>query len=333
MTFMAHKDQNQLELVEHTSHEHEVRVEKVKELRHLGLDPWPAVREVSSTTEYVIKHFETEAEKQEYALAGRLMSVREHGKTIFATMQDQTGKLQLYFKLNDLGQETFDLLQKLIDIGDIIWVKGTSFKTKMGEITLHVSQLALLSKCLNPLPEKFHGIADIEIKYRQRYLDLITDAESRDKFIKRSKIVKELRAFLDKHNYLEVETPMLHPIAGGAAARPFITHHNAFDSDFYLRIAPELYLKRLLVGGLERVYEINRNFRNEGVSTRHNPEFTMLEFYTAYKDYHYIMTFVESMLRHVAQTVCGSTRVTFGDHEINLQDPFDRFSIYDAVKK
>jgi lysyl-tRNA synthetase class 2 len=330
---MAHKDQNQLELVEHTSQEHEVRVEKVKELRHLGIEPWPAMEEISSTTENVIKQFETEAEKQVYTLAGRLMGVREHGKTIFATMQDQTGKLQLYFKLADLGQEVFDLLQKFIDIGDIIWVKGTSFRTKMGEITLHVSELKLLSKCLNPLPEKFHGIADIEIKYRQRYLDLITDSESRDKFIKRSKIVKEIRTFLDSHGYLEVETPMLHPIAGGAAARPFVTHHNAFDSDFYLRIAPELYLKRLLVGGLERVYEINRNFRNEGVSTRHNPEFTMLEFYTAHKDYHFIMNFVESMLRHVAEIVCGSAIVTFGDHQINLKDSFDRLSIYDAVKK
>ena len=228
-------------------------------------------------------------------------------KLFFAHLQDRTGKVQLYIKKDVVGDKLFDFFNEFVDVGDFIWCKGSSFKTKKGEITLRVEDLKLLSKCLHPLPEKFHGIADQEIKYRQRYLDLISSEEARDRFVKRSKLVAALRQYLNEHDFIEVETPMLHPIPGGAAAKPFITHHNALDSDFYLRIAPELYLKRLVVGGFERVYEINRNFRNEGISTRHNPEFTMLEYYMAHQDYHFAMDFLENMIRSAIKQVSPNT--------------------------
>lgn len=310
--------------------EFEVRVEKVKELRDIGIEPWPSAKKVEHTCEQVLKEFDSQ-NSPTYILAGRVMSIREHGKTIFAHIQDRTGKLQLYIKQEDLGKEQFELFKKYIDIGDIIWVTGNSFKTKMGEVTLHVTAYTLLSKCLHPLPEKFHGLTDIETKYRQRYLDLIMNPESKQKFIVRSAIIKELRAYLDRHDFLEVETPMLHPIAGGAAAKPFITHHNALDSDFYLRIAPELYLKRLIVGGLGRVYEINRNFRNEGISTRHNPEFTMVEFYMEHHEYHFIMGFVEDLLRTLVSNTLGNLQLSFGQHVIDFGLPFARLSIKDTV--
>lgn len=307
-----------------------IRQEKVQKLRSMGIEPWPNAKPVPNTCQQVISEYQPDTEKK-YEIAGRLMSKRLHGKTAFAHLQDQSGRLQLYIKLDVVGEQAFQLFEHLIDLGDIIWCEGTSFVTKTGEITLRVTKFALLSKCLHPLPEKFHGLQDIEIKYRQRYLDLITDLQARDRFIKRSKIVSTLRRFLDDHGYLEVETPMLHPIAGGATAKPFITHHNALDADFYLRIAPELYLKRLVVGGLERVYEINRNFRNEGISTRHNPEFTMLEFYTAYKDYHYAMDLVEALFRAAASQVMGSLQLTFGEHTLDFEKPFRRLSMRDAV--
>ena len=315
---------------EHVSQEYKIRVEKVKKLRDMGIEPWPSAKKVRNTCKQVINEFDTKASRN-YTLAGRVMSIREHGKTIFAHIQDRTSRLQLYLKKDDLEKEQFDIFKKYIDVGDIIWVAGTSFKTKMGEITLQVTTFTLLSKCLHPLPEKFHGLTDVEIKYRQRYLDLIINPESRQKFVLRSSIVKELRAFLDNHDFLEVETPMLHPIAGGAAARPFITHHNALKSDFYLRIAPELYLKRLVVGGLERVYEVNRNFRNEGISTRHNPEFTMAEFYMVHHDYHFIMTFVEDLLRTIVKNTLKNLQVSFGEHTIDFSLPFTRLSVRDAV--
>lgn len=318
---------------EHVGQEHEIRAAKVTKLREQGIEPWPAAREVTATSTQVLQEFSAQNEPREYSVAGRLMTKREHGKTCFATIQDRTGQLQLYIRKDVVGDELFDLFAHSIDLGDIIWASGNSFKTKMGEITLKVKEVTLLSKCLHPLPEKFHGLTDTETKYRQRYLDLISNPESRQKFIARSHIISTLRHYLDEHGYLEVETPMLHPIAGGAAARPFITHHNAFDSDFYLRIAPELYLKRLVVGGFDRVYEINRNFRNEGISTRHNPEFTMLEFYTAHKEYHFIMDFVEDMLRTAVRATQESLKVPFGEHTIDFGKPFERISVCDAITK
>ncbi len=312
------------------SAEHRSRVEKIGKLRAAGIEPWPDYQPVSAHCTDVIKNYE---EGKEYELAGRLMTRRGHGKTMFAHIQDVSGKLQVYFRRDILGDEAFDILEHLIDIGDILWVKGASFTTKMGEITLKVSEYKLLSKCLYPLPEKFHGLQDIEIKYRQRYLDLMTSDKARERFIKRSTIVKGLRRFLEDRDYLEVETPMLHPIAGGAAAKPFVTHHNALHSDFFLRIAPELYLKRLVIGGLERVFEINRNFRNEGISTRHNPEFTMLEFYTANQDYHYSMDIVEDMIRTVGRQVNDSLKLSYGEHTLDFESPFERISMKDAVVK
>ncbi|MGE0010523.1 MAG: lysine--tRNA ligase [Candidatus Babeliales bacterium] len=318
---------------EHSGQEHEMRVEKVKKLRAMGIEPWPAAKEVNATCAQMIAEFSDEKESREYLLSGRVVAKREHGKTSFATIQDRTGRVQLYIRQDVLGEKAYDLFDHYIDLGDIIWCKGTSFRTKMGEITLKVTDFTLLSKSLHPLPEKFHGLTDTETKYRQRYLDLISNEESRAKFIARSRIIKSIRQYLNDHDFLEVETPMLHPIAGGAAARPFITHHNALDSNFYLRIAPELYLKRLVVGGLERVYEINRNFRNEGISTRHNPEFTMLEFYMAHQEYHYIMGFVEELLRTVVREGSGKLQVQYGEHVIDFEKPFERISVTDAVLK
>ncbi len=312
------------------SQEHEIRLQKVTDLHKNNIDVWPESKETDATCKKVVNKYSQDHEK-EYAIAGRLITVRLHGKTGFATIQDRTGRVQIYIRKDVVGDDLFDLFHHKIDLGDIIWVKGTSFKTKMGEITLKVQELTLLSKCLHPLPEKFHGIADIEMKYRQRYLDLISSPESKEKFKKRSTIIRSMRSYLDNHEYMEVETPMLHPIPGGAAARPFVTHHNTFDMDLYLRIAPELYLKRLVIGGFEKVYEINRNFRNEGVSTKHNPEFTMLEFYTAHKDYHFVMDYTEKMLQHVVKETCDSMTVVYGDHQIDFEKPFVKLPMKDAV--
>lgn len=300
------------------STQHEERVRKSAQLRDAGVNPWPEVNQVTADCLTVLT---AHKENEKYALAGRIMTIRLHGKAAFCHLMDGSGKIQLYIKEEIVGAPIFDFFSSSIDIGDILWVEGTTFVTRTGEFSLRVEKLELLSKCLHPLPEKFHGIADVEIKHRQRYLDLITSTESRERFVKRSQIVSFVRNYLDSRGYLEVETPMLHPIPGGAAARPFVTHHNALDTDLYLRIAPELYLKRLVIGGFERVYELNRNFRNEGVSTRHNPEFTMLEFYTAHHDYYYIMDFVEQMLREAALKICGTLHVPFGNQIIH----FDRF--------
>ncbi|HEY4713226.1 MAG TPA: amino acid--tRNA ligase-related protein, partial [Aquirhabdus sp.] len=315
------------------SEEHEHRLEKVSKIREAGREPWPAAQEVNSTCKDVSDEFVEDAISRAYELAGRIVALREHGKTAFAHLQDRSGKLQIYIRQDVVGDEAYSQLKNFIDIGDFIWVRGKSFKTKTGEITLKVESFTLQSKCLHPLPEKFHGIADIEIKYRQRYLDLISSPESRERFAKRSKIIKVMRQFFDAHGYMEVETPMLHPIPGGAAARPFVTHHNALDTQLYLRIAPELYLKRLVVGGFERVYEINRNFRNEGISTRHNPEFTMVEFYTAYKDYHFAMDFVEKMTRDIVMETNNVLQVPFGELTIDFAKPFERLSMKQAVMK
>lgn len=310
--------------------EHEIRVQKVARLRATGTEPWPAQQGVENTTQEVREEFESNPSKH-YTIAGRLMTIRLHGKTAFANLQDRAGKIQLYIKSSDVGEETFNFFKEYIDSGDIVWCSGKSFLTKTGEITIAVEQLTLLSKCLRPMPEKFHGITDIDTKYRQRYLDLMTNSDTKDRFLVRSKVIKLLRTFLDKHDFVEVETPMLHPIPGGAAARPFITHHNTLHTDFYLRIAPELYLKRLVVGGIERVYEINRNFRNEGVSTRHNPEFTMLEFYMAHQNYIFIMDFVEKLLQQLMLEIHGTLQVPFGEHVIDFSGNFKRISAHDAV--
>jgi lysyl-tRNA synthetase class 2 len=316
-----------------TGSEHEVRVAKIEKMRALGIEPWPSPQAVNAVCQDIVAEYQEGQESREYALAGRLIALREHGKTLFAHLQDRSGKVQLYIKQDLVGEQAFDFIKQFIDIGDIVWVAGHSFKTKTGEVTLKVQKLLLQSKCLYPLPEKFHGIADIEIKYRQRYLDLISDPESRERFVKRSHIVRYMRDFFDDHGCIEIETPMLHPIPGGATARPFVTHHNALDADLYLRIAPELYLKRLVVGGLERVYEINRNFRNEGVSTRHNPEFTMVEWYVAYKDYHWQMDFVETLLRRVTIEVCKKLQIPFGEHTLDFEPAFSRLSMREAVAR
>ncbi len=266
------------------------------------------------------------------AVAGRMMLKRVMGKASFATLQDMSGRVQLYLNNEGVGLESHDAF-KHWDLGDILGAQGTLFKTRTGELTVKVTKIRLLTKSLRPLPEKFHGLADQEQKYRQRHLDLITNEDSRKVFTVRSKTVQAIREFLSARGYLEVETPMMHPIPGGATARPFITHHNALDMQLYLRVAPELYLKRLVVGGFEKVFEVNRNFRNEGISTRHNPEFTMLEFYEAYRDYRYLMDFTEEMFRDVANKVLGTTRVTYQGREMDLAKPFERLTVVQAVCK
>lgn len=313
--------------------QYEVRVEKVKKMTESGIDPWPASKEVNATSEQVLSNFSDEKESQDLSIAGRILTMRKHGKAAFATLQDVAGSIQVYIKEEIIGSHEFMLFNSMIDIGDIIWCEGKSFRTKTGEVTIKVEKFTLLSKCLHPLPEKFHGIADKEIAYRQRYLDLITNAESRERFKKRSHIVAAMREFFNTHDFLEVETPMLHPIPGGALAKPFVTHHNALDMELYLRIAPELYLKRLIVGGFARVYEINRCFRNEGISIRHNPEFTTVEYYIEHHDYHFMMDFTEQLLRHIVTTVCKHHELPFGDYTLNFSAQFARMTMQEAVAR
>jgi lysyl-tRNA synthetase class 2 len=265
-------------------------------------------------------------------VAGRMMLKRVFGKAGFATLQDMSGRIQLYVAVDVSGQAALEAF-KHYDLGDILGAEGSLFRTKTGELSVRVSRLEILTKALRPLPEKFHGLTDQEQKYRMRYLDLMTGEQARHTFQLRSRIIQELRSLMNAEGYLEVETPMMQPIPGGAAAKPFITHHNALDMTLYLRIAPELYLKRLVVGGFEKVFEINRNFRNEGISTRHNPEFTMMEFYTAYQDYCHLMDFTERLLRDLAQRVLGTTCVPYGEHMIDLGRPFDRLTIAQAIHR
>jgi lysyl-tRNA synthetase class 2 len=266
------------------------------------------------------------------AVAGRMMLKRVMGKASFATLQDMTGQIQAYVSNDVTGAEAHDAF-KHWDLGDILGVEGTLFKTRTGELTVNATRVRLLAKALRPLPEKFHGLADQEQRYRQRYLDLIASEEARRTFAVRSRLIQAIRAEMIAQGFLEVETPMMQPIPGGAAARPFVTHHNALDMTLYLRIAPELYLKRLVVGGFEKVFEINRNFRNEGISTRHNPEFTMLEYYEAYRDFRYLMDFNERLLRAVALEVLGTTSIPYGEHVVDLAPPFARLTITEAVRK
>jgi lysyl-tRNA synthetase class 2 len=277
-------------------------------------------------------HDELEAGEVEVSVAGRMMLKRVMGKASFATIQDMSGRIQLYITNDVTGADSHEAF-KHHDLGDILGARGTLFKTKTGELSVKVTELRLLTKALRPLPGKFHGLADQEQKYRQRYLDLITNDDARTTFVVRSKVIHSIRNFLVERGYLEVETPMMHPIPGGASARPFVTHHNALDMELFLRIAPELYLKRLVVGGFEKVFEINRNFRNEGISTRHNPEFTMIEFYEAYRDYRYLMDLTEEMFRETAKAVLGHAAVPYQGHTINLAQPFERLTVAQAIRK
>lgn len=277
-----------------------------------------------------IANEELEPQAVAVSVAGRLMLKRVMGKASFGTLQDATGRIQLFVTKDGVGEEAYEQFKHL-DLGDIVGAEGTLFRTKTGELSVRVSVLRLLTKSLRPLPDKFHGMADQEQKYRQRYVDLITDEAARARFVARSKAVSSIRSYMVEHGFLEVETPMLHPIPGGANAKPFITHHNALDQEMYLRIAPELYLKRLIVGGFERVFEINRNFRNEGISVRHNPEFTMMEFYAAYWTHHELMDFTEEVLRHAARCATGTARVTYAGKEVHLDEPFLRLSVRDSL--
>ncbi len=331
--------QNEKEITtEELNHILQARRDKLAALQAEGNDPYQITKfDVTHHSQEIIENFETleTKEGQEPILvriAGRLMSKRVMGKASFCHIQDKEGKIQSYVARDAIGTDEYAAFKKL-DIGDIVGVEGTVFKTKTGECSIHAVKVVLLSKSLKPLPEKFHGLTDTDTRYRQRYVDLIMNPEVKDTFIKRSKIISEIRKFLDGENFMEVETPMLVSNAGGAAARPFNTHYNALDEDVKLRISLELYLKRLIVGGLERVYEIGRVFRNEGVDTRHNPEFTLMELYQAYTDYNGMMDLTERMFRHLAQTVCGSTTIPYAEAMIDLGKPFERITMIDAVKK
>lgn len=331
--------QNEKEITtEELNHILQARRDKLAALQAEGNDPYQITKfDVTHHSQEIIENFETleTKEGQEPILvriAGRLMSKRVMGKASFCHIQDKEGKIQSYVARDAIGTDEYAAFKKL-DIGDIVGVEGTVFKTKTGECSIHAVKVVLLSKSLKPLPEKFHGLTDTDTRYRQRYVDLIMNPEVKDTFIKRSKIISEIRKFLDAENFMEVETPMLVSNAGGAAARPFNTHYNALDEDVKLRISLELYLKRLIVGGLERVYEIGRVFRNEGVDTRHNPEFTLMELYQAYTDYNGMMDLTERMFRHLAQTVCGSTTIPYAEAMIDLGKPFERITMIDAVKK
>ena len=309
-----------------------IRREKLTNLQNAGRDPFAITRYDVTHHSAEILAAGDELVGKEVSVAGRMMVKRIMGKASFCKIQDKQGVIQCYVARDDLGEEAYAEFKKM-DIGDIIGVKGFVFRTKTGEITVHTKELTLLTKSLKPLPEKFHGLQDTDVRYRQRYLDLIVNPEVRDTFVKRSQILREIRRFLDDRGFMEVETPMLVPNAGGAAARPFETHYNALDEDVKLRISLELYLKRLIVGGLERVYEIGRVFRNEGVDTRHNPEFTLMELYQAYTDYNGMMDLTEDMFRHLAKVVCGSTTITYQGTEIDLGKPFERLTMIDAIKK
>ncbi|MEA4924833.1 MAG: lysine--tRNA ligase [Syntrophomonadaceae bacterium] len=309
----------------------QVRLDKLGELREMGFEPFGCRFERDASAWGIQDNFES-MDGQTVRIAGRIMSKRRHGKAGFANLQDLSGDIQLYFRKDDVGEEKYELFKKL-DIGDILGVKGFVFRTQKGEISVHVQDFTYLSKSLSPLPEKWHGLKDVELRYRQRYVDLIVNPEVREVFIKRSQIIKEIRNYLDARQFLEVETPMMQPIPGGAAARPFITHHNTLDMNLYLRIAPELYLKRLIVGGLEKVYEINRNFRNEGISTKHNPEFTMLELYQAYADFEVMMQLTEELISSVALKVNGTMVAEFEDQEIDFTPPWRRVTMLDAIKE
>jgi lysyl-tRNA synthetase class 2 len=316
----------------------QVRREKLDNLRSLGLDPFGKRFERTHLSSELIEAYggiekeELDGKEISVTIAGRIMTKRGKGKAGFAHIQDLSGQIQIYVRQDAVGEEQYEIFT-IADLGDIVGVSGLMFKTKTGELSIKVKSFELLSKSLRPLPDKFHGLKDVEQRYRQRYLDLIMSNESKETFITRSRIIRSMRNYLDQNGYLEVETPMMHAIAGGAAARPFVTHHNALDMELFMRIAIELHLKRLIVGGLEKVYEIGRVFRNEGISTRHNPEFTMIELYEAYADYRDIMALTENLIAHVAQEVLGTTTVPYGEYEVDLKPQWKRLHMVDAIKE
>lgn len=309
-----------------------LRREKLQSLRDMGKDPFEVENyDVDAYSESIKENFE-DYEGKEVSLAGRIMSKRGHGKVGFVDIQDSTGRIQLFIKIDNIGEESYEIY-KTYDIGDIVGIKGEVFKTKTGEVSVKVKEIILMSKSLQILPEKFHGLKDQDLRYRQRYVDLIMNPEVKKTFILRSKIIQAIREFLDERGFLEVETPILNTIAGGATAKPFITHHNTLDIEMYLRIANELYLKRLIVGGFDKVYEMGRMFRNEGMSIKHNPEYTAMELYQAYADYNDMMAITEGMVSHIAQKVLGTTKINYQGKEIDLTPPWKRISMEDAVKE
>jgi len=310
----------------------QVRIEKLEELQSQGKNPYEITKYDRTETAGQIKENYEEFEGKDVSVAGRIMAKRIMGKASFCTIQDSTGRIQSYVSINDLGEESYKAF-KTFDIGDIIGLKGFVFKTKTEEISIHAKEVILLTKSLRPLPEKFHGLKDMDLRYRQRYVDLIVNPEVKDTFVLRSKILKEIRKFMDEKGYMEVETPMLTTVATGDAARPFITHHNTLDLQMYLRIAPELNLKRLIVGGIDKVFEIGKNFRNEGMDIKHNPEFTNMEFYSAYEDYNDMMNIAEKLISTVANNVLGTTKITYEGMDIDLTPGWKRISMIDSIKE
>lgn len=314
----------------------ELRRKKVKELREMGINPYlNGIRAEHTTAEIHHIYNDKTAEElkkvaEEFSIAGRIIAIRAFGKAAFLQLKDRTGQLQVFVQKQGLNEEQFKLY-KMFDIGDFGWFKGKLFRTKTNELTLEVQDLKLVTKAVQTLPEKWHGLTDIEARYRQRYVDLIANDKVKETFIKRSEIIKAVRDFMVARDFLEVETPMMHPIPGGAAAKPFVTHHNKLGQDLFLRIAPELYLKRLVVGGIERVFEINRNFRNEGISIQHNPEFTMIEFYQSYATYEDLMKLTEELIAHVSERVLGTTKITYQGTEIDLTPPFKRYTLKESL--
>ena len=308
-----------------------VRREKLAAIEQAGIEPFGRRYEISHHAQDILENFES-LEGNSVKIAGRIMTVRGHGKASFINVADMSGKIQVYLRQDVLGEELYGRFS-LLDIGDIIGVEGLVFKTQRGEISVKATNFEIQAKSLRPLPEKFHGLKDVETRYRQRYLDLIVNPDVRNSFVMRSKTIKELRNYLDNQDFLEVETPMMHPIAGGAAARPFVTYHNALDMNLYMRIAPELYLKRLIVGGFEKVYEVGRVFRNEGISIRHNPEFTSVELYQAFADYNDLMALTENIVAHVAQATLGTTKINYQGTAIDLTPSWTRMSMVEAVEK
>jgi lysyl-tRNA synthetase class 2 len=308
-----------------------IRREKMAALAASGIEPFGRKYNFTHHAADILADFSL-LEGQVVRIAGRVMTFRGHGKTSFAHVMDMSGQIQIYLRQDELGNDVYSQLA-MLDLGDLIGVEGVVFRTQKGEISIRVLQFEFLAKCLRPLPAKWHGLKDIETRYRQRYLDLVVNPDVRQTFVMRSKTIQALRCFLDERGFLEVETPMMHPIAGGAAAKPFITHHNALDMKLYMRIAPELYLKRLIVGGFEKVYELNRVFRNEGISIKHNPEFTMVELYQAYADYQDIMKLTEDLVASVALQILGTTKITYQGQEIDLTPPWNRLTMSEAVKQ
>jgi len=311
----------------------EEQTKKLQELRNLGIDPYGVPFPEKHSIQDIRSHPEKFLDQDVLLrIAGRIMAIRRHGKAIFADVQDRLGRIQIYVKKDTIGDDSFGIFKSL-DVGDVIGLEGKLFKTHSGELTIVVENFSLLSKCLHPLPEKWHGLREVEVRYRKRYLDLIMNPEVRKEFQTRSRVLSELRKYLDERDYLEVETPMMQLIPGGALARPFVTFHNALGIDLYLRIAPELYLKRLIVGGMEKVYEINRNFRNEGISVRHNPEFTMLELYQAYGNYETMMNLCEQMLSSIVFSILGTYEVNYQDMAIDFTPPWRRLNLREVIQK